>query len=207
MITINNLSLAFDNKIIFDNYSYTFELGKIYCIQGQSGCGKTTLLRVINGLLPPDKGSVLYNNIPVTKQKQIFMMHQSYCNFPWKTALENVLLPLKIQNKITPAHISMAKLMLNSVELYQCENMYPYEFSGGMNQRLALARVLITQPKVILMDEPLSALDPFTRTAMQDLIIQLHRLTQNTIIMVTHDPNEAQRMADIFINLNLRKEA
>jgi NitT/TauT family transport system ATP-binding protein len=200
MIELKNVYLRFEEKTIFNGYNYTFENNKIYTIMGKSGCGKTTLLRIIAGLLPPTKGEVIYNNEKVKKQnKNIFMMHQAHVNFPWKTCLDNVLFPIKLQQKVTPEHVQQAITMLEKVDLKGCEKLYPHELSGGMNQRLALARVLVTKPKVILMDEPLSALDFNLRTGMQDLILQLHKETQNTIILVTHDADEGQRLADVQI--------
>ena len=202
MIQLQNVGLKFDTKVIYDNYSYTFENGKIYCLMGKSGCGKTTMLRLMCGLLNPDSGLITYNNNKIKKQQNsIFMMHQSYTNFPWKNCLDNVLLPIQLKKKIESCHKQDAKQVLQDVGLANYLNNYPYELSGGMNQRLALARVLIAKPDVLLMDEPLSALDHSTRLEMQDLILKLHKETNNTIIMVTHDEDEANRMSDILIKL------
>ncbi len=200
MIEVKNISKSFDKKIILKNYSYSFEDNKIYCLIGESGCGKTTLLRIISGLDRPDKGEVFYNNTPIKKpSKNIFMMNQSYTNFPWKTCLENVLFPIKLQGQVREEHKKQAIDLLTEVGLEESINHYPYELSGGMKQRLALARTLMIKPEVILMDEPLSALDPSTREKMQDMIIKLHKETQNTIIMITHDHDEAEKMGDIVL--------
>ncbi|MDP4181359.1 MAG: ABC transporter ATP-binding protein [Bacillota bacterium] len=236
IIQLNDISIKFDNKTIFTNYNNTFEGGKIYCITGPSGCGKTTLLRMISGLQKPDRGTVTYNNLKVLKPlRNIFMMHQSYTNFPWKNCLENVLFPVKYHapkihssdneisesptrsrsrikmffkktflkessnNNITDDNRDKAINLLEEVGLGDAIERFPNELSGGMNQRLALARTLMMMPEVILMDEPLSALDPQTRNKMQDLILKLHKETGNTIIMVTHDLNEAQKMGDVNI--------
>lgn len=202
MISVNSISIKFDKKVIFNNYSRVFEDNKIYCILGKSGCGKTTLLRIIAGLLEPDSGSVTYNDKKIEKQMpEIFMMHQHYANFPWKTCLENVLFPIALKQKVTEEHRKQAIEMLMQVGLGECVKMYPYELSGGMKQRLSLARVLMTRPPVILMDEPMSALDDKTRERMQNFILNLHRETQNTIIMITHDVDEARKMGDVLISL------
>lgn len=202
MIELKDVSLKYEDKVIFNNYSFTFESNKVYCIIGKSGCGKTSLLRIISGLEKPKKGTVMYGNKRITRPiKNIFMMHQSYTNFPWKSCLDNVLFPIKLHGKVTGEHREQAVNLLEEVGLGEYLDKYPYELSGGMKQRLALARTLMIKPEVILMDEPLSALDPVTRVGMQNMILRLHRETQNTIIMVTHDHEEAKRMADVIIRL------
>jgi ABC-type nitrate/sulfonate/bicarbonate transport system ATPase subunit len=202
MIKVNNLQIKFDKKVLFDGYNTTFADNKVYCILGKSGCGKSTLLRIIAGLLKPQGGEIICNDKIVDKPiKDIFMMHQTYSNFPWKNCLENVLFPLKVQGKLTEQHKKEAIEILKQVGLEGNEDKYPHELSGGMKQRLALARVLITRPPVILMDEPLSALDPKTRSQMQDLVLDMHNKTKNIVIMVTHDPDEAKKMADEIITL------
>lgn len=202
MIKVQNICFSYEGNKIFSNYSSSFDENNIYCIVGSSGCGKTTLLRIISGLLKPDKGTVLYNDLKIVKPiKDIFMMHQGYTNFPWKSCLENVLFPIKLHGKVTEDQKELAIELLAEVGLENYINKYPYELSGGMKQRLALARTLMIRPKVILMDEPLSALDPSTRVKMQNLILRLHDETQNTILMITHDHEEAKRMGDSIIAL------
>lgn len=202
MIEANNIVKRFDKKTVFDQFNYRFEEGRVYCILGPSGCGKSTLLRMIAGLEEPDQGKILYNSRVVTKpNSDIFMMHQAYANFPWMNCLQNVLLPVKLKARITDEDIFRAKALLAKVGLEETATGYPHELSGGMKQRLALARTLMMKPKVILMDEPLSALDPETRRNMQKLILDLHRETKNTILMVTHDPGEAERMGDTILKL------
>lgn len=202
LIQFTNIIVGYDKKIIINNLSGTFEENKVYCILGRSGCGKSTLLKTIAGLIKPSNGKVLYLGKPITKPiSDIFMMHQSYTNFPWKNCLDNVLFPIKLIRKITPEDVKEAKEMLKKVGLENHITKYPDELSGGMKQRLALARILVSKPKVILMDEPLSALDDNTRNEMQNLILEMHKATKNTIIMVTHNINDAQKMGDQIINL------
>jgi NitT/TauT family transport system ATP-binding protein len=196
MIRIDCLNLKYDNKVIFKDFNYTFEDNNIYCILGKSGTGKSTLLRIISGLLKPSAGNVYMDEKRITKPtSDIFMMHQNYVNFPWKTCLENVLFPLTLRNKITEDMVDVAVEILCKVGIGEYVHKYPYELSGGMKQRLALARTLIMCPKVILMDEPLSALDSDTRGNMQNLIKEFHENNKNIIIMVTHDKKEAMIMA------------
>lgn len=203
MIQLNNLTTGYDKKNpLLKNFSYTFD-GKIYGILGHSGCGKTTLLRTIAGLIKPISGEVLVNGNIVGKPEhnEVYMMHQNYTSFDWLKCLDNILISKEIKCRITKQDVIQARVMLNKVRLSGCENKYPRQLSGGMRQRLALARTLFTSPDIILMDEPLSALDPDTRNEMQNLIIGEHIKTHNTIIMVTHSRQEAEKMCDIIIDL------
>lgn len=202
MIKVENLSVSFGSNEVLKNINLEFKKDKIYCILGRSGCGKTTLLRSVAGLLKPTSGNVIYKDKRITKpNKNIFMMHQNYANFPWKNCIENVLFPIKLQRKVTQKDYAEASNLLASVGLGEHIEKYPDELSGGMKQRLSLARVLMSRPEVILMDEPLSALDDRTRVEMQNLIMNLQKETKSTIIMITHNKSDATKMADYIINL------
>lgn len=203
MIELHNLTTGYSrDKPLLKNYSANFDK-KIYGILGESGCGKTTLLRTIAGLMKPLNGEVIIDGKPVTKasQNNVFMMHQNYTSFDWMTCLQNVLLPMKIKRAITKEDVENAKDFLGHVGLNGYENKYPKQLSGGQRQRLALARTLFAKPEIILMDEPLSALDPQTRSLMQDLVMKQHRKENNTVIIVTHSLSEAEKMCDLVINL------
>ena len=203
MIELHNLTPGYSrDKPLLKNYSANFDK-KIYGILGESGCGKTTLLRTIAGLMKPLNGEVIIDGKPVTKasQNNVFMMHQNYTSFDWMTCLQNVLLPMKIKRAITKEDVENAKDFLGHVGLNGYENKYPKQLSGGQRQRLALARTLFAKPEIILMDEPLSALDPQTRSLMQDLVMKQHRKENNTVIIVTHSLSEAEKMCDLVINL------
>lgn len=203
MIELHNLTTGYSrDKPLLKNYSTNFDK-KIYGILGESGCGKTTLLRTIAGLMKPLNGEVIIDGKPVTKasQNNVFMMHQNYTSFDWMTCLQNVLLPMKIKRTITKEDVENAKDFLGHVGLNGYENKYPKQLSGGQRQRLALARTLFAKPEIILMDEPLSALDPQTRSLMQDLVMKQHRKENNTVIIVTHSLSEAEKMCDLVINL------
>lgn len=205
MIKCKNLSVKFDNKEIIKDFNNTFFDDSITCIMGESGKGKTTLLRCIAGLLKPQSGQIIYTHddkkeIITEPNPNIFMMHQHYTNFPWKTCLDNILFPLEINGKIKEENIIEAKELLKRLNLVGCENKYPSELSGGMNQRLSLARTLIAKPKVILMDEPMSALDPETRKITQNLLLEYHKKMKNIIILITHDKQEAMKMGNYIIN-------
>lgn len=201
MIKINNLEMKYGSDVIFKNFNHEFKDGTITAIMGPSGKGKTTLIRCIAGLNKPTNGEVLYNDKIIKKpHKDIFMMHQHYANYPWKTCLENVLFPIAINRKITIQDKTKALALLDLVGLTNAANKFPSELSGGMNQRLAFARLLMAEPKVILMDEPMSALDKETRQDMQNILLDLNKKTNNTIIMITHDLNEANKLASEIIN-------
>ena len=197
IIKVSNVSIGYNNIEIRSNLDYNFEQNKIYGILGESGIGKTTFLKTISGLLKPIKGTI---KIDKSLKRSIYMMHQSYTCFDWLTCLDNILITEKIKHhKITSELKEKAYKALSDVGLIEHANKYPTQLSGGQRQRLALARTLFTSPQVILMDEPLSALDEDTRRCMQDLILNIHKQIHDTIIMVTHSPQEAKRMCDEII--------
>ena len=198
MIVLNDLSTGYSrNSPLLKGFNYNFDK-KIYGILGESGCGKTTFLRTIAGLMKPLQGEIIVDDIKNDKKNRsnIYMMHQNYTSFDWMTCLNNVLIAKKIKGKVTKEDEKNAIKILELVKLKDHIHKYPKQLSGGMRQRLSLARILFIQPQIILMDEPLSALDSVTRTEMQDLIIRMHKRANNTIIMVTHSAEEAKRMCD-----------
>lgn len=203
MIELKDLTTGYSrDKPLLKNYSMKFDK-KIYGILGESGCGKTTLLRTIAGLMKPLNGEIIVDGEKITKasKNNIFMMHQNYTSFDWMNCLENILLPVKIKRSVTKEDVKLAKDFLKQVGLENYEKKFPKQLSGGQRQRLALARTLFTKPAIILMDEPLSALDPQTRTTMQNLVLKQHKVENNTVIIVTHSNEEAKKMCDVIINL------
>lgn len=203
MIVLNDLSTGYSKSApLLEGFNYQFE-NKIYGILGKSGCGKTTLLRTIAGLTKPLSGQILIDGKAVDKpnKNDIYMMHQNYTSFDWMNTLQNVLITKRIKGIVTAEDEERAIQMLKMVGLHEHIDKYPKQLSGGMRQRLALARTLFMKPQIILMDEPLSALDGSTRSEMQNLILDLHRETNNTIIMITHSKEEARKMCDTIINM------
>lgn len=200
MIQMNNVAIGYNGIAIREDLCYHFEENKIYGILGESGIGKTTMLKTIAGLIPAVNGEITYG----VDRKSIYMMHQHYTCFDWLNCLNNVLICDRINHKrITEVKRTEAFCMLNMVGLgqyaSQMSEVYPTQLSGGQKQRLALARTLYAKPKVILMDEPMSALDDKTREAMQ-LVVKAHQVaTGCTIIMVTHSPAEARLLCDDII--------
>lgn len=201
MIVLDDLYIGYSrNSPLLEKFNYQFG-NKIYGVLGKSGCGKTTLLRTIAGLTKPLRGEVIINGVKDGKSNKngIYMLHQNYTSFDWMTCLDNVLIAKKVKGRVTEKDKENALRMLELVKLSKHVHKYPRQLSGGMRQRLALARTLFIQPQIILMDEPLSALDSITRSEMQELIVKMHQSTDNTIIMVTHSTKEAEKMCDEII--------
>ena len=204
-LEIIDLSAAYHIKkekkdlVVLRHLNLTINSNEFVVIVGKSGCGKTTLLKCIAGLLKYE-GNILMNNKKININ-EVFMMHQNYTNFPWLTCLNNVLFPIKIKRKVNEEDKKNALNILQLVGLEQNTNDYPSQLSGGMQQRLALARTILIKPKILLMDEPLSALDYKTRDQMQKIILNIHNETNNTIIMVTHSLEEANILGAKIIKL------
>lgn len=194
MITLNDLVIGYQTPLM-NPLNMTFENGAVYGIIGKSGCGKSTLLKTIAKMIKPISGSVQFDD-----DHGIYMMHQRYTNFNWLTCIDNVLIAER-QRRNRKRQRPVAEDILAQVGLGEYLDRYPTELSGGMQQRLSLARVLFVQPNYLLMDEPLSALDDTTRGRMQELILDVHRKTNNTILMVTHSLNEANKMCDYIIKV------
>jgi len=177
------------------------DIGEFRVLLGPSGCGKSTLLRMIAGLDKPSSGQVLVNGQPVTAPgKDRGMVFQKYTSFPWLTVAENVAYGMKINGVPEAQRKETVERLLKSVGLTEFADVYPETLSGGMQQRVAIARTLALRPSVILMDEPFGALDAQTRSDMQQLLLQIWDETACTILFVTHDVEEAVYLADrIFI--------
>ena len=164
---------------------------------GPSGCGKSTLLRLIAGLEQPEQGEILVDGLPVTgPSRHRGMIFQDYALFPWRTVLQNVEFGPELAGETTQARRKLAVDLIQVVGLEGFENRYPHELSGGMQQRVAIARVLINRPELVLMDEPFASLDAQTRSSMQRQLLQILNRHQTTILFVTHSVEEALILAD-----------
>lgn len=182
-----------DGYSIVDNLSFHVEPGSFHCIIGVSGCGKSTIFRLINGLLQPKSGMIKVNGIPVREQKHYCgYMPQKDMLFPWRTIGENLALPLEIQRKYAKAEQrELIDAALADVGLDGCRNKRPDELSGGMRQRAAFARTMLTGSDLLLLDEPFSALDFLTRISMQEWLLDQWQKHKKTILFITHDVEEA----------------
>ncbi|HEV7962745.1 MAG TPA: ABC transporter ATP-binding protein [Actinoplanes sp.] len=179
--------------------------GEFVAVVGRSGCGKSTLLRLIAGLLPPTAGEVEVSGERVTRpRRDIAMMFQRPALLPWRTVLDNVLLPVQIFGWRKATHRDRAYELLELAGLAGFERRLPHELSGGMQQRVALCRALIANPRVMLMDEPFSALDALTREELSGELQRVHMDNGATIVFVTHSIDEAVLLADRVVVLSPR---
>ena len=178
------------------------------CLVGPSGCGKSTMLRMMAGLEKPDSGRIVFNGQPIKgPSPKIAMVFQLFGLFPWKTALENVEVPLEVLNIAKQSRVHVAEEYLQMVGLAGFENTYPHDLSGGMKQRVGIARALALKPEVLLMDEPFSSLDELTAKILRELVLNIWRnpaLPTNTFIMVSHNVEEAVFMSDRVIVMSAR---
>ena len=180
-------------------------IGELVVFLGPSGCGKSTILKAVAGLLPPTQGEIQIEGQPVSGPgRDRGMVFQQYTSFSWLTVEENVEYGLKLRGVGKDERKAQARKILAAVGLEQFATRYPKELSGGMKQRVAIARTLINQPKLLLMDEPFGALDPQTRWEMQGMLIDISHREDNTILFVTHDVSEAVYLADTVYVLSKR---
>lgn len=186
--------------IALEDIDLSIKEGEFVSFLGPSGCGKTTLLSIIAGLIKPIEGTVKIANKLIKKPDSIigYMLQQDYL-FPWKTIEENVTLGLKIIGKKTSENHQTTLSLLKEMGLKSVEKQYPSQLSGGMRQRAALVRTLATNPKILLLDEPFSALDYQTKLKLEDLVVQTLKDYKKTALLVTHDIGEAIAMSDRIV--------
>ncbi|HEL1734232.1 TPA: amino acid ABC transporter ATP-binding protein [Streptococcus suis] len=206
MLELRNLSKRFEDKQIFSNYDLVIPEGKIVAIVGQSGGGKTTLLRMLAGLETIDSGTLMYNGqeLPLEelgKRHLLGFVFQDFQLFPHLSVLENLVLsPMKTQNMSRSEAEDKALKLLDTLGLANHATAYPFSLSGGQQQRVALARAMMIDPEIIGYDEPTSALDPELRKEVEKLILE-NRATGITQIVVTHDMQFAENIADEIIKI------
>ncbi|MCE5245139.1 MAG: ABC transporter ATP-binding protein [Syntrophobacteraceae bacterium] len=182
---------------VFENLRFTVSRGEFLCITGRSGCGKTTLLNMVAGFLAPDSGMLTLDGEPILRPgPDRCVVFQQDALFPWLTVRENIAFGLKVRGWEAGRIRETVDRYLDIIGLGDFQNHLPREISGGMKQRVSLARVLVLEPRVLLVDEPFASLDARTRTEMQDLLASLWAETNCTVLFVTHDIEEAVAMAD-----------
>ena len=174
--------------------------GEFVAIVGPSGCGKTTILSLISGLLKPESGEIIKKD---ENFSTAYMLQKDQL-FPWRTIEKNITLGLEIKKSVTPQNIAFAKSLLEKYGLSEFKKHYPFELSGGMRQRVALIRTLVLRPDVLLLDEPFSALDSFTKIKVCDDVYSIIKEEKKTAVLVTHDISEAISMSDKIIVLTAR---
>ncbi len=206
LVKLENVSLTYQTKttetLAIDNLNLTIYEGEFVAIVGPSGCGKTTILSLISGILKPTKGKVSIN-LPQDKNNTGYMFQHDHL-FGWRSIMKNILLGPEVQKSNNQSAKDYATLLLRKYGLYEYKDRYPNELSGGMRQRVALIRTLVLKPKILLLDEPFSALDFQTRLGVCDDVSNILAEEKKTAVLVTHDLSEAISMADRVVVLSPR---
>jgi NitT/TauT family transport system ATP-binding protein len=213
VIVSKNLTIGYklhrERKLLtaLKDINLTIYKGEFVCLLGPSGCGKTTFINAISGLVPPWEGSIEVDGRPVTGPgPDRGMVFQDYALMPWRTVESNVRMPFEFQDlKLSKAQIDeRVSRYLELVELTGFEKSFPYELSGGMKQRVGIARALATEPKILLADEPFAAIDAMTREAMQSELERFVTKTRQTVVFITHSIDEAITLGDRIVVISRR---
>ncbi len=206
LINLVNISKSYDDTLVLDELNLYIRENEFLTLLGPSGCGKTTTLRIIGGFENPDKGQVIFEGMDITKlppnERQVNTVFQKYALFNHMTIAENIAFGLRIKKKSKAYIDDKIKYALKLVNLQGFEHRYPASLSGGQQQRIAIARAIVNEPKVLLLDEPLGALDLKLRQDMQYELIRLKNELGITFIYVTHDQEEALTMSDTIVVMN-----
>jgi NitT/TauT family transport system ATP-binding protein len=194
-----------DPIVAIRDLSMDVEEGEFVCLLGASGCGKSTMLSLFAGFLQPTAGQVALRGMPITGiEPRCGMVFQSYALFPWKTVRGNVEFGPKMQGLNRALRRARAQRFIDLVKLTGFEDRYPAELSGGMQQRVTLARILAADPEVLLMDEPFAALDAMTRQIMQEELLRIHAASRKTTVFITHSIDEALILSDRIVVMSAR---
>jgi len=194
-----------DALLAVDRVSFAVEQGEFVSIIGPSGCGKSTLFNIIGGLMPEFEGRVAVGGEAVRGTHPAFgMVFQEESTFPWRTVIDNVAFPLEIAGMGRRERHERARRFVTMVGLAGFERRYPAELSGGMRQRVAIARTLASEPRILLMDEPFAALDEQTRLLLGDRVLQIHRELRQTTLLITHNITEAVQLSDRVLVMTYR---
>lgn len=204
-LSVRSLSKAFGDLVALDRVGIDVADGEFICLVGPSGCGKTTLLRIIAGLDSADSGDVIIDGIPVSRPgTDRGFVFQADCLMPWRTVWRNAHFGIEISRRDSAAARAHTQDLLRLVGLDGFERYYPWQLSGGMRQRANLARALAINPKVLLMDEPFSALDAQTREIMQTELLRIWESGRKTVLFITHQIDEAVYLSDRVVVLGRR---
>jgi NitT/TauT family transport system ATP-binding protein len=209
MLVVDNVAMRFlsaeGDVIALDNISFTVNPGEFLAIIGPSGCGKSTLFNIIGGLLRTFDGKVTVTGEKVSgPHPAIGMVFQEESTFPWRNVVDNVAFPLEISGVPKRERIERARHFVSMVGLDGFEKRYPAELSGGMRQRVSMARTLASEPKILLMDEPFAALDEQTRLLLGDKVLQIQQQLKQTTLLITHNITEAVQLADRILVMTYR---
>lgn len=210
ILSASNVTKSFDagrggSIVAIDDLSLDIEEGEFVCLLGASGCGKSTMLNMFAGFTQPTSGTVRLRGQPITGiEPRCGMVFQSYALFPWKTVRANVEFGLKVRGVSRDARRVRAQSFIDMVKLGGFEDHYPSELSGGMQQRVTFARLLATDPEVLLMDEPFAALDAMTRQVMQEELLRIHEASRKTVVFITHSIDEALILSNRIVVMSAR---
>jgi NitT/TauT family transport system ATP-binding protein len=211
MITISRCGKSFPSRtgrspaLVIDRIDLAIREREFVCVLGPSGCGKTTLLRMLAGLVRPDEGEISIDGRVVTGPgPDRAMVFQDFALLPWADVVTNVAFGLELRGVSRDARLARAHALVAEVGLTGFEHHYPHQLSGGMQQRVGLARALAIEPSILLMDEPFGALDAQTRRGLQEDLLQLHAAERRTVVFVTHSVDEAVRLGDRIVLLSRR---
>ena len=203
-IEVKNLQKSYGDLTAIENLSLNIDKGEFVSLVGASGCGKSTLLRTIAGLEAPTAGSIMYDGTEIRgTSPDRGMVFQEHTLFPWLTIRKNIVFALK-SSKRYALYGGNVDTLLETAGLKDFANSYPHQLSGGMRQRAALIRSLAVSPDILLLDEPLGALDNFTRMTLQDEIIRLWKERENTMVLITHDVDEAVYLSTKIVVMSPR---
>jgi len=209
ILTAEDVAIRFETAegpvTAVDNVSFRVRQGEFLSIIGPSGCGKSTLFNVIGGLLAQHAGTVRVGGETISgPHKSIGMVFQEESTFPWRNVVDNVAFPLELTGMPKAKRLERARHFIKMVGLGGFENRYPGELSGGMRQRVSLARTLASEPKILLMDEPFAALDEQTRLLLGDKVLQIQQHLKQTTLLITHNITEAVQMSDRILVMTYR---
>lgn len=209
ILTVNNVGRHFDTDegavVALEDISFSVNESEFVSVIGPSGCGKSTLFNLIGGLLPMGEGGIRVAGEPIDgPHPAIGMVFQEDATFPWRTVLENVAFPLELQGVPKAERFEQAQRFVNLVGLAGFERRYPAELSGGMRQRVSIARTLAHEPKLLLMDEPFAALDEQTRLLLGDKVLQIQQALRQTVLLITHNITEAVQLSDRVLIMTYR---
>ena len=201
-LEVSGLSFSYDNKKLFENLDFSIKEGEFVSLLGPSGCGKSTILKLLTGVIQAETGRITVDGQPVTGLSEHFAyMPQNDLLFPWKTILDNVCLYGQIHGSMEEMRREASK-NFPAFGLEGYETKYPSSLSGGMRQRAAFLRTALCKADILLLDEPFGALDVITRGDMQDWLISMRARLNRTVLLVTHDMNEALYLSDRILILN-----
>ncbi|WP_034917539.1 MULTISPECIES: taurine ABC transporter ATP-binding subunit [Erwinia] len=203
MLSVSHLTADYEGNLALNDINLSIDAGELLVVLGPSGCGKTTLLNLIAGFLPAASGTITLEGKPVTgpgAERGVVFQHEGL--LPWRNVVDNVAFGLQLAGMAKEARHEIARQMLKQVGLEGAEKKFIWQLSGGMRQRVGIARALAADPQLLLLDEPFGALDAFTREQMQELLLTLWRKSGKQVLLITHDIEEAVFLASELILLS-----